>query len=77
MFIVSYSSDNVHYVDNDGYVNYNWYNNVNSVRRSGDGRRNKVGATPKLESHHQKNKQPFSGRKCRDKYKGKKYYDRR
>lgn len=32
MFIVSYSSDNVQYVNSNGNVNYNWYDNVKSVR---------------------------------------------
>lgn len=64
------------YVNSNGNVNYNWYNNCKGVRPFWDGRRNKVGETPKLESHHQKNKQPFLSRKRQDKYKGTQYYDR-
>ena len=77
LFVVSYSSDNVRYVNSTGNVNYNWCDNVKGVRPFWDGRRNKVGETPKLESHHQKNKQPFLVRKSQDKYKGMKFYDRR
>lgn len=77
MFIVGYSSDNVMYVNSNGNVNYNWYNNYGSVRPFWSGRRNKVRETLKLESHYQKNKHPFLSRKRQDKYKGKQYYDRR
>lgn len=70
-------SDNVHYVNSNGNVNYNWYNNCKAVRRSGVVKCNKVRETLKLESHHQKNKQPFLPCKTKqDKYKGKIYYDR-
>lgn len=55
----SYSSDNVQYVNSNGNVNYNWYNNRKAVRPFWGGKCNKVRETPKLESHHQKNKQPF------------------
>ena len=78
LFIVSYSSGCVQYVDGDGSVNYNNCNwNNKAVRPFWDGRRNKVRETLKLESHHQKNKQPFLHRKNQDKYKGMKFYDRR
>ena len=77
MFIVSYSSNNVQYVNSNGNVNYNWYNNVKGVRPFWDGRRNRVRETLKLESHHQKNKQPFLFEIQQDKYKGKKYHDKR
>lgn len=79
MFVVCYGSDNVQYVNSNGNVNYNWYNNYcRAVRPFWDGRRNKVRETLKLESHHQKNKQPFlPSKRGQDKYKGKMYYDRR
>ena len=70
-------SDNVHYVNSNGNVNYNWYNNCKAVRPFWDGRRNKVRETLKLESHYQKNKQPFLSPKRQDKYKEMKHYDRR
>lgn len=75
MFIVSYSSNNVQIVNSNGNVNYNWYSNNGTVRPFCCGRRNKVKikAILKLESHRQKNKQPFLSRKGQDKYKGKKY----
>lgn len=38
---------------------------------------NKVSKILKLESRHQKNKQPFLYRTIQDKYKGMRYYDRR
>lgn len=77
LLVVSYNSDNVQYVNSNGNVNYNWYNNVKGVRPFWGGRRNRVGETPKLESHHQKNKQPFLPVKRQDKYKGMKHYDKR
>lgn len=67
----------VQYVDNDGNVNYNDYDYSKSVRPFWDGRRNRVGETPKFESHHQKNRQPFLSYNRQDKYKGMKYHDRR
>ncbi len=67
----------VQYVDNDGNVNYNDYDYSKSVRPFWDGRRNIVRETPKLESHHQKNKQPFLSQKRQDKYKGIQYYDKK
>lgn len=67
----------VQYVYSDGNVNYNDCNWNKAVRPFWDGRRNIVGETPKLESHHQKNRQPFLSYKRQDKYKGMKYYDRR
>lgn len=69
--IVSYSSDNVEYVNSNGNVNWNWYDNCKGVRPFWNGRRTKVRQEPKLESHYQKNKQPFLSRKRQDKYKGK------
>lgn len=73
-----YGSSNVQYVNDDGNVNWNYADNYErSVRPFWDGRCNKVGETPKLEPHHQKNRQPFLVRKNQDKYKGiqyKKYY---
>lgn len=77
MFIVSYSSDNVQYVNSNGNVNYNWCGYVEGVRPFWYGRRNKVGETPKLESQNQKNKHPFFSYKRKDKYKGLKYYERK
>lgn len=78
MFVVGYGSDNVHYVNSNGNVNYNWYNNCKAVRRSETVKCNKVRETLKLESRRQKNKQPFlSSIKRQDKYKGKRYHDRR
>lgn len=77
LFIVSYSSDYVQYVNSDGDVNYNRYNYDKAVRPFWNGRRNRVGKTPKLESHYQKNKQPFLPVIRQDKYKGLPYYDRR
>ena len=76
LFVVSYSSDNVQCVNSNGNVNYDWCNNVKAVRPFWEGRCNKVGETLKLESLHQKNKQPFFLNK-KDKYKGLKYYNRR
>ena len=77
LFVVSYSSDYVQYVNSNGNVNYNWYDNSKAVRPFWDGRRTKVRETLKLESRFQKNKQPFLSQKRKDKYKGTKYYDRR
>lgn|GEM_PF-6514113 len=68
----------VQYVNSDGNVNYNdcrWNGKV--VRPFSGGRRNKVRETLKLESYHEKNKQPFLSRKRQDKYKGTNYYDRK
>lgn len=68
----------VQYVSSNGNVNYNdcdW--NGKGVRPFSGRRRNKVRETLKLESCHEKNKQPFLTRKCKDKYKGIKYHDRR
>lgn len=68
----------VQYVNSDGNVNYNDCNwSVRGVRPFWGGRRNRVRETLKLESYHQKNKQPFLSQKRQDKYKGLKYYDRR
>ncbi len=67
----------VQYVNSDGNVNYNHCNYDKGVRPFSDRRRKKVRETPKLESCHEKNRQPILTRKCQDKYKGKKYYDRR
>lgn len=64
-------------MDSNGNVNYNDCDWDYGVRPFWCGRRNKVGETPKLESHNQKNKQPFLSRKRQDKYKGMNYYDRR
>lgn len=75
LFIVS--SDNVQYVNYDGNVNYNDYNWNHGVRPFLGGRRKGVGETPKQESHHKKNKQPFLSQKRQDKYKGIQYYDRK
>lgn len=70
-------SVNVQYVDSNGNVNYNWYNDCKAVRRSETVKCNKVRETPKLESRRQKNKQPFlPSIKGQDKYKGKRYHDR-
>lgn len=70
LFVVSYSSDNVQYVNSNGNVNCNWCDNSKAMRPFWDGRRTKVRETLKLESHHQKNKQPFLSQKRQDKYKG-------
>lgn len=67
----------VQYVNDDGNVNYNDYDYSKSVRPFWVGRRKKVGETPKLESQHQKSKQPFLSKKRQDKYKGMQYYDRK
>lgn len=67
----------VQYVNADGYVNYNDCDYDKGVRPFSDGRRKKVRETLKLESRHEKNRQPFLTRKYQDKYKGTKYYDRR
>ena len=56
-------------------MNWNNCRYVNDVRPFWDGRRNKVGETPKLEPHHQKNRYPFLIKKKQDKYKGTQYYD--
>ena len=78
LVVKSYSSDNVQYVNSDGNVNYNWYNNRKAVRPFWGGKCNKVRETLKLESHQQKNRQPFLPLKIgQDKYKGNIYYDRR
>lgn len=62
----------VQYVNSNGNVNYNDCRYDRGVRPFWDGRRNKVGEIPKLESHHQKNKHPFLRRiiSTQDKYKG-------
>ena len=65
-----YGSSNVQYVGSGGDVGWNYSDNERSVRPFWDGRCNKVGETPKLEPHHQKNRQPFLVRKSQDKYKG-------
>ena len=67
----------VQYVNSDGNVNYNDCDYDKGVRPFWIGRRNKVRETLKLESRFQKNRQPFLTQKCQDKYKGRKYYDRR
>lgn len=77
LFVAGYNSDNVQYVNSNGNVNYNWYDNSKAVRPFCLGRRNKVRETLKLESLRQKNKQPFLSRKRQDKYKGIQYYDRK
>ena len=78
MFVVCYSSNNVQYVNSNGNVNYDWYNNCKAVRPFWGGKCNKVRETLKLESHRQKNEQPFLPfKRGQDKYKGKIYYDRR
>lgn len=68
----------VRFVGSNGDVSYydcGW--NGRGVRPFWIGRRKKVRETLKLESRYQKNRQPFLTQKCRDKYKGTKYYDRR
>lgn len=67
----------VQYVNSDGNVNYNHCNYDRGVRPFSGRRRNKVRETLKLESCHEKNRQPFLIGKYQDKYKGTKYYDRR
>ena len=68
----------VQYVSSDGDVDYNDCNwNDKGVRPFWIGRRMKVRETLKLESCHEKNRQPFHPKKWKDKYKGTKYYDRR
>lgn len=68
----------VQYVNSNGNVNYNDCNwNDKAVRPFWGGRRNRVRETLKLESHHQKNRQPFLSQKGQDKYKGIQYYDRK
>ena len=67
----------VRYVNSNGNVNYNDCDYDKGVRPFWIGRRKKVRETLKLESRYQKNSQPFLTRKCQDKYKGTKYYDRR
>jgi len=69
-------TDYVQYVNSNGNVNYNDYNYDKSVRPFWAGRRKRVGRTPKLESQHQKNRQPFLSQMRQDKYKGTQYYDR-
>lgn len=64
-------------VGSNGSVDYSYSDGRDGVRRSDWVKCNKVGITPKLESPVQKNKQPFFTRNCKDKYKGKNYYDRR
>lgn len=75
--VKSDSSHYVRYVNSNGNVNYNWYNNENGVRPFWNGRRSKVREIPKSESHYQKNTRPFLPLNRQDKYKGVKYYDRR
>lgn len=73
-------ASNVQYVNGNGNVNWNDCNYSNGVRPFWDGRCNKVRYNPKLEPHHQKNKQPFLSILRKDKYKGiqkKKYHLRR
>nr|DAV28262.1 MAG TPA: hypothetical protein [Caudoviricetes sp.] len=68
----------VQIVSDDGNVGYDdcdWVGD--GVRPFCSGRRNKVSKILKLESRHQKNKQPFLYRTIQDKYKGMRYYDRR
>lgn len=66
----------VQYVNSNGNVNYNDCNwNDKGVRPFSDRRRNKVRETLKLESCHEKNKQPFLTKNSQDKYKGTKFYD--
>jgi hypothetical protein len=68
----------VQYVNSNGYVDYNhcdWSDK--GVRPFSGRRRKKVRETLKLESCHEKNRQPFHPKKWKDKYKGTKYYDRR
>ena len=60
----------VRYVDSCGVVGWDYSDYEGSVRPFWDGRCNKVGETPKLEPHHQKNRQPFLVNKSQDKYKG-------
>lgn len=67
----------VQYVNSDGNVNYNDCDYYKGVRPFSCGRRKRVRETLKLESHNEKNRQPFLTRKGQDKYKGTKYYDRR
>lgn len=67
----------VQYVNSNGNVNYNDCDYDKGVRPFSSGRRKKVGETPKLESHYEKNRQPFLFQKMQDKYKGTNYYDRR
>jgi len=65
-------------VNSNGNVNYNDTNwNDKAIRPFWLGRCNKVGATPKLESQDQKNRQPFLQNKKQDKYKGVQYFDRK
>ena len=71
-----YGSGGVRFVSSDGGVGYGWCSRVGAVRPFWEGRCNKVGETLKLESLHQKNRQPFFLNK-KDKYKGLKYYNRR
>lgn len=63
-------ASNVHYVNDDGNVNYNDCDWSKDVRPFWSGRRNKVRETLKLESRYQKNKQPFFSYSWKDKYKG-------
>lgn len=68
----------VQYVNSDGDLNYDDCDyDSNEVRPFWDGRRNRVRNCLKLESHHQKSRQPFLPEKWQDKYKGMKYYDRK
>lgn len=63
-------ASNVHYINDDGNVNYNDYDWCKGARPFWSGRCNKVRETLKLESRYQKNKQPFFPYNRKDKYKG-------